>query len=196
LFLNEMYNREFDWPLSTIKMDNYIQQKYNYTSLFILDENINFSFSKVKKIGSHEVASYNRDLNRFDLKNKLPTSSSSTLSANLYDENDSPLKDNSGNNIYATFDRVVYEGLDALDHFEINDSLISPRQTAFQSMSYLTGYINKNSNPIIETSVITNAQNENMLNEKKKTIVYLKKEYITKFTNLFYNELNKIKDYE
>ena len=181
LFINEMYNREFDWPLNSAKMDEYIQNKYNYSCVFFSDEKINFSFSKVHRIQNYEVSSYDRDLNKFNLKTKI-TNLPSTV--NLYDINNNIIKQIQPN-------RVVYESSQALNRFEIDGKIINARQNVSQGgISYLTGYINSITNPIVESATITNSAHEYKLNDNKKSIVLLKNQFIYSFLNSIKTELS------
>jgi hypothetical protein len=50
LFINDKFNRELDWPLASNKMDDYLSAKYDYSSVFVFENGIDYSFSKVKKI--------------------------------------------------------------------------------------------------------------------------------------------------
>lgn len=185
LFINEMFNREYDWPLSAAKMDEYVENKYNTSCVFFLDEKINFSFSDVKKLHNYEILSYDRDLNKFNLKTKI-TSLPSIV--NLYDKNNDIIKQ-------IQPDRVVYEGSQALNRFEINNEIINPRQLVSEGgVAYLTGYINSTTNPIIESAVVTNSQYEYKLNDSKKSIVLLKQQYIFSFLDSIKTEMSKLKN--
>jgi len=183
LFVNEMFNREFDWPLNATKMDEFVSSKYNYSSVFFSDEKINFSFSKVKKINNYKILSYDRDLNKFNLNTKI---NSLPSTVNLYDKDDILIKQ-------IQPDRVVYEGSQGLNKFEINNKIINARQLVSQGgISYLHGYINSISNPIVESAVVTNSQYEYKLNDSKKQIVLLKQQYIFSFMDSLKTELSKL----
>lgn len=186
LMINDLYNREYDWPLHSKKLDEYIEDKYNYSCVFFLDSKISFIFSDVVKINSFDVKSFDRDLNKFNLTSKTLQINKNNY-VNLYNKNNEQI-------ISIKPDRVVYEGSQALNRFELNNEIISPRNIASNSISYINGYINGYVNPLIESAVITNSSNEHKLNDAKRNIVYLKKEYISAFTTAIQNELIKTKN--
>ena len=187
LMINDLYNREFDWPFNSQKLDEYVEEKYNYSSVFFLDSKISFSYSSVAKINTFNVSGFNRDINEFKLNTRVTSAQiNKNQNVTLYDKD---------NNIISQIkpDRVVYDGMYSLNRFEIAGETISPRKSATQQFSYLTGYINEYTNNIVESAVITNTVHEHKLNDKKRSIVYLKAEYLSQLIKLIENEFKKIK---
>ena len=185
LLIGQKFNKETDWPLNSNKLNDYFTKKYNYSSIFLLENIIDFSFSKVKKIRyglkTYDVSSYDRTLNKINLATKLPTSLSTTDTVTLLDSNNSTIKQ-------LNISKIVYEAKDALHHFEQNGEVKNPRD-------YLTGYINGSS----LTYVVTNIENEEKLNDEKRDLKILKSDYIVPFTNQINNiliEVEKRKDIE
>lgn len=180
LMLNNYFNRELDWPLTGNKMNIYLEKKYNYSSLFFLEANIDFSFSTVKKIKygsiSHDVKSYDRTFNRIDLVTKVSTSLKTSTNISLYDEDNKVIKT-------LKPDKVVYEAKYALHHFENSaKEYLNPRSTiGGQSINYIHGYINPGSESLVEAVISINLDNDNYINDNKRTITMLKNEYVDNF---------------
>lgn len=191
LFINEMFNREYDWPLTRQKFDELMQTKYSNSCVFISDSSINFSFSKVKKINNFFVKSYDRDINKFVLNQKVfPSQLNQTSSLFLYDENGDKINLNpiTNNNF-----RIVYEEAFSLHSFIEDKEIINSRKNVNQSIDYLTGYINKNYNELVESKVRTIVNYENDLNDKKRNILYIRPSFIGVFNSLIDKELTRIK---
>lgn len=167
LYVNNKFNRELDWPLASAKLDDFLTSKYDYSSVFVLEDGIDYSFSKVKKISygtflqnTIEIKSYDRTFNRFDLTEKLPGNITATSTQiKLLDEN---------NKILDYVDLVVHEARQCLHHFQnSNGKQIDARQD-------LSGYI---ANTGIQNTVVTNVEYEQKINDDKRNIKILKQEY-------------------
>jgi hypothetical protein len=189
LFINDKFNRELDWPLASNKMDDYLSAKYDYSSVFVSENGIDYSFSKVKKIkyGTYysktiDVKNYDRTFNRFDLMEKIPENIlASSTQIYLVDEN---------NNNLDIVDLVVHESRYCLHHFEdAEEKQTDPRID-------LDGYI---TNLGTQNTIITNVEYEQKLNDSKREIKILKKEYLSNLLDLIKSilkEANKRKDIE
>jgi len=187
LSLNQMSDRNNDWPYSYINLERIVQNKYKGSSVFIPESNIDFSFANVVSISknrSYTVSSWDRSLN------KLTTSTPITE----IQQNDTvtlTFKDSTTKTVQ--LGRVVYEETFAIHHFEDTEgNYLDPRDSDNADQEYeslcdscLTGYINGSS----ELYVITNRDYELSINDKKRDILLMRPEYaprlLGKIKNLF-----------
>jgi hypothetical protein len=166
LNLNNMTNRDYDWPFNANKFQTYINDKYNYTSIFFSEVDINFSFSSVTKIKNgtkdYFISSYDRTFNKFNLMQKISTTDIKTIdNVVLYDNN----------TIIKTLKpkRIVYEGVFGVHHFENSGKQLNTRNK-------INSYLNNN-----EDDVVTNFDYEYNLNENKRTIQVLDPRLLLKY---------------
>lgn len=186
LGLNQMFNRHLDWPLSTNRLNDLLQNKYNYSSVFIPENKISFILSDVYKIGlgsaRYTVQSTNRNLNLLNLQNKISTTAlQSGNSVTVYDKNDVILASN------VTLGRIVYEGITTLYGFEDLDGVVLD---ARDNNAYLQSYINNTVEQNIQNFIVTNYDNETKINDNKRNIIILKNDYLPQYVSLTKNVLD------
>lgn len=186
LGLNEMFNRHLDWPLSTNRLNDLLQNKYNYSSVFIPENKISFILSDVYKIGlgsaRYIVRSTNRNLNLLNLQNKISTTAlQSGNSVTLYDKNDVILASN------VTLGRIVYEGITTLYNFQDLDGVVLDGR---DTNAYLQSYINNTVEQNIQNFIVTNYDNETKINDNKRNIIILKNNYLSEYVSLTKNVLD------
>lgn len=176
MFLNDMQNREYSWPLDTNKFISYVENKYNYTDIFLLEDKINFVLSDAYKIVVNNKVFYvsktDRTYNKITLASKVKQSEiTKNTEIKIYNKNNELLK--------TTYpDRIVYEGAQSIHHFESNHKELNVR-------NYISGYINEGVNPEIEKLVVTNLNYENDLNEDRRNIYILKEDDLPAFLNVY-----------
>ena len=186
LSLNKMFNRQLDWPFNSNKLIDIILNKYNYSSVYIPEQNIDFIFSNVYKIKKNQneyiVQKTNRDLNELILQNKI-------LSSNLRKQNYIDLYDKDNNLIKGNVQigRVVYEGTQSLHHFENSNGFILDNRN---TENYLYYYINENVEQNIQNLIFSNMDYENKINNNKRNIIILKSEYVQQYVSLINTVLN------
>lgn len=165
-----MFNRYFDWPLSGQKFQNYVENKYNYSSIFLAESQITFPLSsvdKIKKLSNNSifyVQSSDRNLNLLNLKTKISESIlASGMVVTLLDKQNNIIKNN------VILGRCVYEGVNSLYNFSENGKILDARNSNF---NYLSAYIASSEG--VNSIITTNYKNEETLNNNKRNIVILK----------------------
>lgn len=191
LMLNEIRDRNHEWPYKYETLNKIISENYNTSSIFLRDNQINFSLTKATRFtvgnDSYDIKSINRDINRITTKEKIPTSVLQNQAIVFYN-NDTRL--HTGNK---TIGKVVYEDTAALHHFEDADgNILDPRGIAnsvpyTETQTYLYKYIIGDD----LTFAVSNFQNELNTNDKKRDIILLNPEYkqlfLAKLSRLFLN---------
>lgn len=179
LSLNGMYNPDFDWPFSTNKFETYINEKYNYSSLYFSEIDINFSFSSVTRIRKNTkdyfVSSYDRNFNVINLAEKISTTAITSSDDLILYNNSTALKTLKPK-------KVVYEGVYSVHHFENSGEQLSTR-------SKLNSYLNGS-----ETDAVTNFDYEYQLNENKKYINVLDPRLLLKYESEMKNIFSQIEN--
>lgn len=194
LYINDMFNRELDWPLSGEKLDTYLTQKYNYSSVFVseplfIGQILEYNLSEIyaveygliqpKRI---KVVSYDRNLNKFNLESKIPE--------NITTNNTELRLIRSDGNTRDIVDLVVHESLQAIHHFEDDSGNIMDSRLDINA--YITGSTTTN-------NMITNSEYELKINDAKRNIRILKPQYAKQFVDSFKSvlkEINARKDIE
>lgn len=191
LMLNEIRDRNHEWPYKYETLNKIISENYNTSSIFLTDNQINFPLTKATRFtvgnDSYDIKSINRDINRITTKEKIPTSVLQNQAIVFYN-NDTRL--HTGNK---TIGKVVYEDTAALHHFEDADgNILDPRGIAnsvpyTETQTYLYKYIIGDD----LTFTVSNFQNELNTNDKKRDIILLNPEYkqlfLAKLSRLFLN---------
>jgi hypothetical protein len=187
LMLNEIKDRNTEWPYNYNMMTKMLEEKYSSSSLFLFDSDINFVLSDVTRVevgfDSYEVKSVDRNLNKVTLKETLPLSVTTGDTARFYKDNQL-LKQ-------TTLRRVVYEDVFSIHHFEDEDgNYIDPRSTVDstpyqENLTYLYQYVNG----FAEEYVVSNYDYENKINDDKRNIILLSSSYrnqvVSKISRMF-----------
>ena len=185
LTINKMFNRFFDWPLAGFEFQNYVENKYNYSSIFLAESQITFPLSSVDKIQKSNnaifyVQSSDRNLNVLNLKTKISESSlTSGMVVTLLDKQNNIIKNN------VTLGRCVYEGANSLYNFSENEKILDARNSNF---NYLSAYIASSEG--VNSIITTNYKNEETLNNNKRNIVILKNRFLGEYLSLNRNILD------
>ena len=180
--INQMFNRYFDWPLAGQKFQNYVENKYNYSSIFLQESQIKFPLSSVYQIKkantiTFDIESSDRTLNLLNLKTKISETE-------LVDSESVQLYDKLGNLIASNvlLGRCVYEASQTLYNFSDTERVLDTRQ-------YLNQYIT-NSSTLNNELIVTNYMNEETLNNKKRDITILKNKFLQEYLTLNRNILD------
>lgn len=191
LNLNDIADRNTEWPYSYLNMEKIIQNKYSGSSVFIPESNINFSFSDVSSISKdgsvYAISSYDRSINKL-------TTSSRITDISIDDQVTVTFKDNTTQNV--VLGRVVYDDSFSLHHFQDSfGEYLDPRGQDNADQDYevvcdncLNGYINGSS----ELYTITNRDYELQLNDEKRQILLMRPEYFSPLMNKMKNLFEKV----
>ena len=192
LMLNEIKDRNNEWPYKYETLNKIIQEKYNTSAIFLRDNQINFALTKATRFevgnDSYDIKSINRDINKIVTTEKLPTSVLQNQSVVFFQGS---TRLHTGNKIIG---KVVYEDTDALNHFEDADgNVLDPRGmlNTFvpynETQTYLFKYIIGDE----LTYAVSNFQHELNENDKKRDILLLSPDYkeifLSRISRMFQN---------
>lgn len=212
LLFNDIINPYVDWPKSQEQLENYIQNEYSGSAIFINPEISQFSkidntlysssqsqFVKGNTI-SHENGYWSATIKNWDstLRKIEITNITGNLNSNISNTYTGRItsKNKNGNTFYCTIGRVVFDNTYSLHHFEDNNgNYIDPYQ------DFISRNTNSNEIPAINESfilknyingydenVITNRQYEETINDNKRNIKVLKIDYL----DFVINQYNKL----
>lgn len=166
LLLNNMSDRNTDWPYSYRNMERVLEKKYKGTSFFIQDEDLNFVLSDSSYISvlgeEYQIKSFDRTFNKITLEqpNSLLTSGDIVY---IYKSNGDLLAS-------PQIGRVVYDDKFSLHHFEVSGEYLDPRELNVEENStYLRQYIEG----FAEQYVVSNMVYELNKNDEKRNIILL-----------------------
>lgn len=202
LMLNEIKDRNSEWPYKYETLNSLIQEKYNTSAIFLRDNQIDFKITKATRFvvgnDSYDIKSITRDINKIVTTEKLPTSVLQNQSVVFYENN---TRLHTGNR---TIGKVVYEDTASLHHFEDSDGnhidprgMINPNISYNETGTYLYGYIIGDQ----QTYAISNFTQEINENDRKRDILLLSPDYkqafLSKISRLFQNsnkDINVLED--
>lgn len=180
LLLNDIQNYYEEWPLKYEILIEYINKKYNYTSVVIdPDETKNINLFDIFFIGNqtqkYKVLNYNKNLNKLiinKISNTIPIHN-----LNLYDANNNLIKI-----IESSKKNISYDDKFGLNYFSKNNNIVSPYDKIFKdnNITYLKSYANNN-----ELFSITNYMYEIEKNDSKRNIILIKPQYMSKIVTEF-----------
>lgn len=192
LMLNDIKDRNNEWPYSFENLENRINNTYSTSALYFYDSDfsINLPITKVESISingqDYGIKSIDPNLNKIVTEIKIPSyiGTSDTVQMTFTGYDILSLKNPR---------RIVYEDSYSIHHFEdVDGNYIDPRSTVdgrdyVQEYSYVYQYATQEA----EEYVITNRDYEMSLNDKKRDIVLLLPEYknaiVSKISRLFKN---------
>jgi len=191
LMLNEIKDRNNEWPYEQEILDKIIAQNYSTSSVFITDSQRDFSLSSATRFvinnNSYDIKSVDLQLNKIVTAEKLSTNIQQNSSISFYKGND---KLHTGNKVVG---KIVYEDDFSLHHFEdASGNAIDPRGMSVsgpynETQTYLYKYIIGDD----QTYVVSNFQYELNTNDKKRDILLLNPDYLQIFlsniTRMFEN---------
>jgi hypothetical protein len=193
LSINEIRDRNNEWPLKYESFVSIVNEKYNSSCIFLYDSDITFSLSSVTRFvvdgDSYEVKSTDRQTNKIVTVQPLPLS---VIVGNTIEFYNGSTKLHTGTKQVR---RVVYEDLYSLHHFQDEDGkAIDPRATVDgrdydEEYTYLYEYIN--SGATVQQYIVNNNDYELTVNDNKRDILLLVPEYkdifISKISRMFQN---------
>lgn len=180
LMLNEIKDRNSEWPYTQHTLNKIINEKYGGSSLFLRDADINFNLSKATRfvVGSesYDIKSIDRNLNKIVTSSVLPLSVTQGDSIVFFNQNQTL---HTGSK---TIRKVVYEDRFSLHHFEENNYMLDPRGMRVsvpynEIQTYLYKYIIGDQ----QDYVVSNFQYELNLNDSKRDILLLNPDYLQLF---------------
>ena len=192
LMMNDITDRNNEWPYSYQTMVNLIDSKYPTSSVFLFDSDITFTLSDsthfVVDGDEYPIQTVDRNFNKIVTTTKLPLSVVKGDTIRFYNEQ-TLLKT-------STIRRVVYEDEFSVHHFQDDNGLyLDPRETVdgseyTEQQTYLYHYIN-NENGGGDEYRITNKDYEFKINDDKRNILLLLPEYkdafLSNISRLFVN---------
>jgi len=180
LLLNDIQNYYEEWPLKYELFVEYLNKKYNYTSVVIdPDETKNINLYDIFYIGTstqkYKVLKYDKNLNKLII-NKI-TSNINIQDLYLYDENNNVIKITQSDK-----KNISYDDKFGLNYFKNNNTIVSPYDKIFadNNVTYLKSYANNN-----ELFSVTNYNYELENNDSKRNIILIKPEYMSEIISQF-----------
>lgn len=191
LMLNDIRDRNNEWPYSFQNLENKINSTYNTSALYFFDSDFSIlPISTVKTISingyDYGIKSIDPNLNKIVTKEKIPSyiGTSDLVQMTFTRYSILGLKNPR---------RIVYEDSYSIHHFEdVDGNYIDPRSTVDgrdydEEYSYLYQYAAQEA----EEYVITNRDYELSINDAKRDILLLLPEYkngiVSKISRLFKN---------
>lgn len=156
--INNIVNPYYDWPLSEESFYEMIEEKYFGKQCFFLDLSTvtnNFVPGEIitQQNKTAEIVSWDRSLSKLTVKNVSSSFTTTTINST---------------SATATIKRIIEKSEDALHHFETsNGGILDPY------IGFLELYLNGS-----DSYVITNKQNEEKENNKKRNIYILKPDFV------------------
>jgi hypothetical protein len=198
LLMNDIMDRNTEWPYNQSSLDRIIDEKYNTSSLFLRDSDITFNISEATRFsvsnscgGSsdfYDVKTIDRQFNKITTKEKLPLSVNDGDQIVFYKAND---RLHTG---CKTVRKVVYEDTFSIHHFEDEQgnyidprSMVNSNAIYNEQFTYLYQYI-ADGGSVVSQNVVSNFTYEVTQNDIKRDILLLLPEY----KDAFVSSVNRI----